>query len=130
MRAIRIEEKLTGPNVKKSASSKEHGTHLGKRLNKLVRDSRWVDVMVPITWSRHWTLLILNFEERKAHLVCFSQDTAKEPLDLLMELALKLVEVAIKESVKSILGLWHGEESYIGTWEWTKTMCVTKLEDK
>ena len=47
-----------------------------------------------------------------------------------MELALKLVEVAIKESVKSILGLWHGEEAYIRTWEWTKTMCVTKLEDK
>ena len=72
MRAIRIEEKLTGPNVKKSASSKEHGTHIGKRLNKLVRDDRWVDVMVPVTWGRHWVLLILNFEERKIHLVCFS----------------------------------------------------------
>ena len=47
-----------------------------------------------------------------------------------MELALKLVEVAIKESVKSVLGFWHGEEGFISTWEWTKTMCVTKLEDK
>jgi hypothetical protein len=130
MRTIHLEGGLSGPNVKKSATSKEHGTHLGKRLSKLVRDNRWVDVMVPVTWGRHWVLLILNFEERKAHLVYFSQGTAKEPLDLLMELALKLVEVAIKESVKSVLGFWHGEEGFISTWEWTKTMCVTKHEDK
>ena len=72
MRAIHLEGGLNGTNVKKSASSKEHGAHIGKRLNRLVRDDRWVDVMVPVTWGRHWVLLILNFEERKAHLVCFS----------------------------------------------------------
>ena len=72
MRAIHLEGGLNGLNVKKSAASDGHGRHIGKRLNRLVRDDRWVDVMVPVTWGRHWVLLILNFEERKAHLVCFS----------------------------------------------------------
>ena len=72
MRAIHIEGVLNGRNVRKSMSLTNLGRHIGKRLSKLVRGDRWVDVMVPITWGRHWVLMILDFETRKALLVCYS----------------------------------------------------------
>ena len=51
-------------------------------------------------------------------------------MDILQELALVLVENAIKEGVKSVLGIWHEEAKLIKTWVWSKTTCVTKSQDK
>jgi hypothetical protein len=51
-------------------------------------------------------------------------------VDILQELALVLVENAIKEGVKSVLGIWHEEAKLIKTWVWSKTTCVTKSQDK
>ena len=51
-------------------------------------------------------------------------------MDILQELALVLVETAIKEGVRSVLGIWHEEAKLIRTWVWSKTMCVTQSQDK
>jgi hypothetical protein len=81
--------------------------------------------MVPITWERHWVLMILNFEKRKVCWCASAKALLKSQWISLIELALVLVEVSIKEGVRSELGIWHEEENLIKTWEWSKTTCVT-----
>ena len=51
-------------------------------------------------------------------------------MGILQEFALVLVETAIKEGVRSVLGIWHEEAKLIKTWVWFKTMCVTQSQDK
>ena len=51
-------------------------------------------------------------------------------MDNFQDLALVLVETAVKEGVRSVLGIWHEEAKLIRTWVWSKTICVTQSQDK
>jgi hypothetical protein len=92
---------LTADNM---ALKGKWSVEIGKRLGKNFNYNVFSDIILPVTFEKHWVILILNFETRTTTVVYFKRETGTKPLELFTRVGLAIWRAGCKGGLKSLGG--------------------------